>query len=243
MQLLWFLDSSNPGRHSQATPPLGVSLQMWAQPWSLFMQLMPSVKQERYKSISILSSCVCRQQSQFNIHTQTKPLSLGRLQVWDKKFQLAERTGSTSSPAKPMAPRFLPLWSFLCKVKEQHPQNCPTWILIQLSHFILLGVHKTSSFLLEKWQCPGRSKSKVGSYFSAQKSSQQTQECLEQQSQGWPQFQFLAYKADSQSHNLSQQWQSGDQNTDCTHAVHKFSLLLTILFSFFFSDFSTYQPR
>lgn len=42
MQSLWFLASSNPGRHSQATPPLGVSLQMWAQPCSLFIQLRPS---------------------------------------------------------------------------------------------------------------------------------------------------------------------------------------------------------
>lgn len=42
IQSLWFLASSNPGRHSQATPPLGVSLQMWAQPCSLFMQLRPS---------------------------------------------------------------------------------------------------------------------------------------------------------------------------------------------------------
>lgn len=42
MQPLWFLASSNPGRHSQATPPLGVSLQMWAQPCSLFIQLRPS---------------------------------------------------------------------------------------------------------------------------------------------------------------------------------------------------------
>lgn len=42
IQSLWFLASSNPGRHSQATPPLGVSLQMWAQPCSLFIQLRPS---------------------------------------------------------------------------------------------------------------------------------------------------------------------------------------------------------
>lgn len=42
MQSLWFLANSNPGRHSQATPPLGVSLQMWAQPCSLFIQLRPS---------------------------------------------------------------------------------------------------------------------------------------------------------------------------------------------------------
>lgn len=63
MQLLWFLDSSNPGRHSQATPPLGVSLQMWAQPWSLFMQLMPSAKQDKCNSISILGISVCRQES------------------------------------------------------------------------------------------------------------------------------------------------------------------------------------
>lgn len=42
VQPLWFLASSNPGRHSQATPTLGVSLQMWAQPCSLFIQLRPS---------------------------------------------------------------------------------------------------------------------------------------------------------------------------------------------------------
>lgn len=42
MQSLWSLASSNPGRHSQATPPLDVSLQMWAQPCSLFIQLRPS---------------------------------------------------------------------------------------------------------------------------------------------------------------------------------------------------------
>ncbi len=47
MQPRWFLANSKPGRHSQATPPLGVSLQMWAQPCSLFMQLRPSVK-KRY---------------------------------------------------------------------------------------------------------------------------------------------------------------------------------------------------
>lgn len=48
MQPRWFLASSKPGRHSQATPPLGVSLQIWAQPWSLFMQLRPSVR-KRYR--------------------------------------------------------------------------------------------------------------------------------------------------------------------------------------------------
>lgn len=41
----WFLASSKPGRHSHDTPPLpGASLQMWAQPWSLFMQFIPSVQ-------------------------------------------------------------------------------------------------------------------------------------------------------------------------------------------------------
>lgn len=47
MQSLWFLANSNPGRHSQATPPLGLSLQMWAQPCSLFIQLRPSGTEKR----------------------------------------------------------------------------------------------------------------------------------------------------------------------------------------------------
>ncbi|TNN46748.1 hypothetical protein EYF80_043033 [Liparis tanakae] len=39
---------SKPGRHSHDTPPLpGASLQMWAQPWSLFMQFIPSVEGTR----------------------------------------------------------------------------------------------------------------------------------------------------------------------------------------------------
>lgn len=46
MQSLWFLASSNPGLHSQATLPLGASLQMWLQPWFVFMQLRPSAKQQ-----------------------------------------------------------------------------------------------------------------------------------------------------------------------------------------------------
>lgn len=41
-QSFWFGARSKPGLQSQATPPLGVSRQMWAQPWSLFMQLRPS---------------------------------------------------------------------------------------------------------------------------------------------------------------------------------------------------------
>lgn len=44
LQSRWFLVSSKPGRHSQAMPPLGVSRQMWAQPWFLFMQFIPSKK-------------------------------------------------------------------------------------------------------------------------------------------------------------------------------------------------------
>lgn len=35
--------SWNPGRHSQAMPPFWVSLQMWAQPWFLSMQVGPSL--------------------------------------------------------------------------------------------------------------------------------------------------------------------------------------------------------
>lgn len=46
MQSRWFSASSNPGRHSHATPPLGVSLQIWAQPWSLFIQFIPSAKRK-----------------------------------------------------------------------------------------------------------------------------------------------------------------------------------------------------
>lgn len=100
MQLRWFLDSSNPGRHSQATPPLGVSLQMWAQPWSLFMQLMPSVKQERYKSISTLSSsvCCCAGNKVASTHTQTKPLTLGRLCRAGTRSFISQR-GKAASPA------------------------------------------------------------------------------------------------------------------------------------------------
>lgn len=47
LQSRWFLVSSKPGRHSQAIPPLGVSRQMWAQPWFLFMQFIPSKREER----------------------------------------------------------------------------------------------------------------------------------------------------------------------------------------------------
>lgn len=47
VQSLWFFAISKPGRHSQATPTFGVSRQIWAQPWSLFMQFMPSVKKQR----------------------------------------------------------------------------------------------------------------------------------------------------------------------------------------------------
>lgn len=49
LQSRWFLVSSKPGRHSQAMPPLGVSRQMWAQPWFLFMQFIPSKKREGSK--------------------------------------------------------------------------------------------------------------------------------------------------------------------------------------------------
>lgn len=47
VQSFWLGARSKPGLQSQATPPLGVSLQMWAQPWSLFMQFMPSGKRDR----------------------------------------------------------------------------------------------------------------------------------------------------------------------------------------------------
>lgn len=46
VQSFWFWARSKPGRQSQATPPLGVSRQMWAQPWSLFMQFIPSGKRQ-----------------------------------------------------------------------------------------------------------------------------------------------------------------------------------------------------
>lgn len=46
-QSFWFGARSKPGLQSQATPPLGVSRQMWAQPWSLFMQFMPSEERQR----------------------------------------------------------------------------------------------------------------------------------------------------------------------------------------------------
>lgn len=47
VQSFWFWARSKPGLQSQATPPLGVSRQMWAQPWSLFMQFIPSEKRDR----------------------------------------------------------------------------------------------------------------------------------------------------------------------------------------------------
>lgn len=46
VQSFWFWARSKPGLQSQATPPLGVSRQMWAQPWSLFMQFIPSGKRQ-----------------------------------------------------------------------------------------------------------------------------------------------------------------------------------------------------
>lgn len=52
LQSRWFLVSSKPGRHSQAMPPLGVSRQMWAQPWFLFMQFMPSKREKEAKKCS-----------------------------------------------------------------------------------------------------------------------------------------------------------------------------------------------
>lgn len=149
MQLLWFLDSSNPGRHSQATPPLGVSLQMWAQPWSLFMQLMPSVKQERNKSISILSNPVCRQQSQFNTSTQTKPPTLGRLcRVGTRSFSL--QRGKEASLLQSQCPQGFSFCDLFCAqvLWLQGQRATSTDLYSTCSHFILLGVHKTSSFLL-----------------------------------------------------------------------------------------------
>lgn len=58
LQSRWFLVSSKPGRHSQAMPPLGVSRQMWAQPWFLFMQFMPSKreKEAKKKLLALVSS-------------------------------------------------------------------------------------------------------------------------------------------------------------------------------------------
>lgn len=52
LQSRWFLVSSKPGRHSQAMPPLGVSRQMWAQPWFLFMQFIPSKREKEAKKSS-----------------------------------------------------------------------------------------------------------------------------------------------------------------------------------------------
>lgn len=52
LQSRWFLVSSKPGRHSQAMPPLGVSRQMWAQPWFLFMQFIPSKGEKEAKKSS-----------------------------------------------------------------------------------------------------------------------------------------------------------------------------------------------
>lgn len=53
LQSFWFLASSKPGLHSQATPPLGVSRQMCAHPWSLFIQFIPSVKKRDRKMENI----------------------------------------------------------------------------------------------------------------------------------------------------------------------------------------------
>lgn len=72
LQSRWFLVSSKPGRHSQAMPPLGVSRQMWAQPWFLFMQFIPSKGEKEAKKSSrrspalrfvlLLPSALCAQQ-------------------------------------------------------------------------------------------------------------------------------------------------------------------------------------
>lgn len=51
VQSFWFWARSKPGLQSQATPPLGVSRQMWAQPWSLFMQFIPSGKRDRQRRV------------------------------------------------------------------------------------------------------------------------------------------------------------------------------------------------
>lgn len=51
LQSRWFLVSSKPGRHSQAMPPLGVSRQMWAQPWFLFMQFIPSEERRKQREV------------------------------------------------------------------------------------------------------------------------------------------------------------------------------------------------
>lgn len=53
VQSFWFGARSKPGLQSQATPPLGVSRQMWAQPWSLFMQFIPSGKRQTREGLGI----------------------------------------------------------------------------------------------------------------------------------------------------------------------------------------------
>lgn len=53
VQSFWFWARSKPGLQSQATPPLGVSRQMWAQPWSLFMQFIPSGKRQTREGLGI----------------------------------------------------------------------------------------------------------------------------------------------------------------------------------------------
>ena len=155
MQLLWFLDSSNPGRHSQATPPLGVSLQMWAQPWSLFMQLMPSAKQDKCKSISILSISAGKSQIKVSsIHTQTTACYFWEVStVLGQKYKLTDRKGRKSNPANSMAPRFLHLWSFLCpcSLTARSKSSIPRFVQHLHSHPMLslyTNVYKTSSFLL-----------------------------------------------------------------------------------------------
>lgn len=72
--------------------------------------------------------------------TQTKPLILGRF-CRDKTFQLTERKGSKSSPAKSVAPRFLLLWSFLC------PDSLTARSKINIHRFVQhLQSHPTLSF-------------------------------------------------------------------------------------------------
>lgn len=56
LQSFWFLASSKPGLHSQATPPLGVSRQMCAHPWSLFIQFIPSVRKKKEREMENISS-------------------------------------------------------------------------------------------------------------------------------------------------------------------------------------------
>jgi len=61
------------------------------------MQLMPSAKQDKCKSISILNTSVYRQQSQLSTHTDNSLLLLGRLcSVRARRISL--ETGNAESP-------------------------------------------------------------------------------------------------------------------------------------------------